>query len=115
MKQFQRHNLDFFVVALALVLSACAMPERSAETALQQVSVSELEEVFTAGYTSITEKYIYSTTVEDVAMDGLRGFGASTRRSTFTAVRASSHSPLTAPTWRANQRRRLTTFADGRR
>ena len=76
MKQFQRHNLDFFVVALALVLSACAMPERSAETALQQVSVSELEEVFAAGYTSITEKYMYSTTVENVAMDGLRGFGA---------------------------------------
>ena len=76
MKQFQRHNLDFVVVGLALVLSACATPERSAETALQQVSVSELEEVFTAGYTSITEKYIYSTTVENVAMDGLRGFGA---------------------------------------
>jgi len=75
MKRLQRHKLELAVIALALLLSACTTSERTSETALQQVFVPDLKEVFAAGYTNIIEKYLYSTTVEDLAMEGLRGFG----------------------------------------
>ncbi len=61
-----------FVVALA----ACGTPPSVERVKIARTDDSQITEVLAAGYGSISEKYIETVAVEELAMEGLRGFGA---------------------------------------
>lgn len=64
----------FAVFAIFAALAGCAAPAPSARP--QVFSADAAEEVFTVGFSSIVARYIDSVSIEKLALDGLRGFGA---------------------------------------
>jgi carboxyl-terminal processing protease len=67
-------SVRFAVVAILAALAGCAAPAPSARSPV--FSADAAEEVFTVGFASIVARYIDPVSVEKLALDGLRGFGA---------------------------------------
>ncbi|MEK7245709.1 MAG: S41 family peptidase, partial [Pseudomonadota bacterium] len=64
----------FVVFAIFATLAGCAGPTAPARPPV--FSVDAAEEVFNVGFSSIVARYIDPVSVEKLALDGLRGFGA---------------------------------------
>ena len=62
--------------ALAAVLIAACAPARQAIKPASAFPRQAVEEVFTAGYGSIKEKYLEPISIGELALEGLRGLGA---------------------------------------
>ncbi|MCH7865705.1 MAG: PDZ domain-containing protein, partial [Proteobacteria bacterium] len=62
---------------LAVLLAAACAPSRDFSTAgTGDFSASQASEVFAAGYSGVTEKFIEPISVGDIAIEGMRGLGA---------------------------------------
>jgi len=64
----------FFV--FIFTLSACVGPQPLKQSALNQLSNAEAVDVFTAGFDSITSRYLYPVSLEAVAVEGARGLAS---------------------------------------
>ncbi|MBT3305690.1 MAG: PDZ domain-containing protein [Alphaproteobacteria bacterium] len=72
---------------LALIVTAACTPARDFGTSVAPTfSQVQATEVFAAGYGGISEKYIEAVSVEDIAIEGLRGLGAIDPNLTITRV-----------------------------
>ena len=79
---------------LALVLTAACAPVRDFDAAkVAPFSQIKATEVFAAGYAGISEKYIDSVSVEDIAIEGIRGLGAIDPDLTVTRVLVQNEQP----------------------
>lgn len=96
----------FVVFAIFAALAGCAAPAPSARPPV--FSADAAEEVFTVGFASIVARYIDSVSVEKLALDGLRGFGAIdpamtvTREDATISIRAGGKTVVSRPVPAAN-------------
>ena len=59
-----------------LLANACALPRDFSTVGTGDYSASQASEVFAAGYSGVTEKFIEPVSVGDIAIEGIRGLGA---------------------------------------
>jgi len=59
-----------------LFVSACAGTPVTTDVVERQFPIGEAEEIFSAGFGNIADKYIDALSVEDIAMEGIRGLSA---------------------------------------
>lgn len=65
-----------FGLAAILVVAGCVQPSLVASVEPAEFPKSRASEIFAAGYSGITEKYIDVIQIEDIALEGIRGLGA---------------------------------------
>ncbi|NQV85050.1 MAG: PDZ domain-containing protein [Rhodospirillales bacterium] len=84
----------FGLCGLALIIIAACTPTRDFSTnAAPSFSQDQATEVFAAGYGGISDKYIEAVSVEDIAIEGLRGLGVIDPNLTITRVLVKNGTP----------------------
>ena len=64
------------MLVLSLVLGACASPRGDGDAGRDHFSAPAAEEVFAAGYSNISDRYIEPISLRRVGIEGVRGLGA---------------------------------------
>ncbi len=72
----RKSRIGLFGLAVLMLVSACAPMGDISEQHPKFFSEIQAAEVFAAGYTGVTEKYIDKVTVKEIALEGMRGLGA---------------------------------------
>lgn len=76
MVQQRSGRSGIIAVFLLLFVSACANVPTDADIVENKIPVGEAEEIFSAGFRNIADKYIDGVNVETLAMEGIRGLSA---------------------------------------
>lgn len=74
-KLFYINSITFFGLVLLLTMACSPIQIRNTSKTAHFKSF-QATEVFAAGYASISEKYIEKISIEDIAIEGLRGLGS---------------------------------------
>jgi len=70
------YKLSALMFVFIFILSACVGPQPLKQSALNQLGNAEAIDVFTAGFDSITSRYLNPVSLETIAVEGARGLAS---------------------------------------